>query len=92
MEPLIFGTHDEDTVTQLKNCIAAEDGALGVLCADGHKGYSMPIGGVVGYRQHVSPSGVGYDIACGNLAVRTNVLASELKTFDYNLLADQCSA
>ena len=40
-----------------------------VLCADGHLGYSMPIGGVVGYRDHVSPSGVGYDIACGNLAM-----------------------
>lgn len=33
----------------------------------------MPIGGVIGYRDFVSPSGVGYDIGCGNKAVRTNL-------------------
>lgn len=74
----IFGTHDQDTLTQLQRCVAAEEGAVGVLCADGHKGYSMPIGGVVGYREHISPSGVGYDIACGNMAVRTNIKVGEV--------------
>ena len=33
----------------------------------------MPIGGVVAYRDHISPSGVGFDIGCGNLAVRTGL-------------------
>ena len=28
-----------------------------------------PIGGAVAYPDHISPSGVGYDIACGNKAV-----------------------
>lgn len=74
----IFGHHDERTVQQLKRCIAAENDAVGVLCADGHVGYSMPIGGVVGYRKFVSPSGVGYDIACGNLAVQTNLRAADV--------------
>lgn len=69
----IYGTHDERTVEQLRRCVAAEEGSIGVLCADGHVGYSMPIGGVVGYRNYVSPSGVGYDIACGNMAVRTTL-------------------
>ena len=69
----IFGDHDADTVRQLENCVAAEAGADGVLCADGHLGYSMPIGGVVAYREHLSPSGVGYDIACGNKAARTTI-------------------
>src|SRR5207237_5169216 len=64
----IFGEHDAATVEQLQRCAAAEPDAPAVLCADGHLGYSMPIGGVVGYRDHISPSGVGYDIACGNLA------------------------
>ena len=41
------------------------------LMADNHLGYSMPIGGVAGYRDMVSPSGVGYDIGCGVMAVRT---------------------
>src|SRR5215211_4025264 len=69
----IFGDHEPATVTQLENCVAAEEGAEGVLCADGHLGYSMPIGGVVAYRDHISPSGVGFDIACGNKAVRTDL-------------------
>ena len=68
-----FGDHDAATIQQLENCVAAEEGAEGVLCADGHLGYSMPIGGVVAYRDHISPSGVGFDIACGNKAVRTDL-------------------
>lgn len=43
------------------------------LMADHHLGYSMPIGGVAAYREHVSPSGVGYDIGCGNKAVRLDM-------------------
>lgn len=85
----IYGEHDDRTKAQLERCVAAEDGAIGVLCADGHLGYSMPIGGVVGYRRFVSPSGVGYDIACGNMAVQTNVMAVDVPTEDYARLADE---
>jgi len=38
----------------------------------------MPIGGVVAYHTFVSPSGVGYDIGCGNLAVKTTLRASDI--------------
>ena len=75
-----FGDHDAATIQQLENCVAAEDGATGVLCADGHLGYSMPIGGVVAYRDHISPSGVGWDIACGNKAVRTAIHYDDVAT------------
>jgi tRNA-splicing ligase RtcB len=44
-----------------------------VLCADGHYGYSQPVGGAVAYREHISPGGVGYDIGCGNKAVLTDL-------------------
>ena len=84
----IFGQHDDATIQQLHRCAAAEDDAPAVLCADGHLGYSMPIGGVVAYRDHVSPSGVGYDIACGNLAVRTNLRAADLDISEYDRIAD----
>ena len=47
--------------------------------ADHHKGYSVPIGGVVGYTDRISPSGVGYDIACGNKAVRLDIPAQEVR-------------
>ena len=83
----IFGQHDADTVAQLERCAAAERNVPAVLCADGHLGYSMPIGGVVGYRAHVSPSGVGYDIACGNLAVQTNLSAADVPDADMRRLA-----
>lgn len=71
----IFGPPDIDSVAQMRRCIDAEDDAIGVLMADHHKGYSMPIGGVVAYKDHLSPSGVGYDIGCGNLYAETNIFA-----------------
>ena len=69
----VVGDHDEGTRAQLARCLDHDDAVAGALCADGHLGYSQPVGGVVAYREHVSVSGVGYDIACGNLAVRTDV-------------------
>lgn len=80
-EPItIFGEHEARVVAQLERCVAREDGSRGVLCADGHLGYSAPIGGVVAYRSHVSPAAVGYDIGCGNLAVVTDLRADEAFT------------
>jgi RNA-splicing ligase RtcB len=32
-------------------------------------GYAQPVGGVIAYEEHVSVSGVGFDIGCGNMAV-----------------------
>jgi tRNA-splicing ligase RtcB (3'-phosphate/5'-hydroxy nucleic acid ligase) len=75
----IFGDHEQRVVDQLERCLAAEPGARGALCADGHLGYSAPIGGVMAYREHVSPSGVGYDIGCGNKAVRTDLLVDDVR-------------
>src|SRR3954451_1512330 len=71
MTTKIFGEHDEATIKQIETCLAA-GGELAVLCADGHKGYAQPIGGVIAYRDKISLSGVGFDIACGNLAIRTD--------------------
>ncbi len=73
-----FGEVDERSRKQLETCMKAGDAELGVLCADHHPGYSQPIGGAVAYEDHVSPSGVGYDIGCGNKAVRTDVKAADL--------------
>src|SRR5690242_6181417 len=77
----IFGEHEERVIDELARCAAAEKGSRAVLCSDGHLGYSQPIGGAVAYRDHISPSGVGYDIGCGNKAVRTNLLAGDLIDF-----------
>ena len=76
MKPVVFGQHDEATIAQIERC--AETGEHAVLCADGHKGYAQPIGGVVAYRKKISISGVGFDIACGNLAIRTDATRSQI--------------
>ena len=73
----IFGEHDEATIKQIERCVA-EGGERGVLCADGHKGYAQPIGGVVAYKDKISLSGVGFDIACGNLAVLTDAKREQI--------------
>jgi tRNA-splicing ligase RtcB len=72
----IFGTHDEQTVAQLRQ--VAERAMDAALMADGHVGYVMPIGGVAAYREQVSVVGVGFDIACGNAAIRTDLTLSDL--------------
>ena len=73
-----FGPVDERSLEQLKRCMEAGDGELGVLCADHHPGYSQPIGGGIAYEGYISPSGVGYDIGCGNKAVRTELTEADL--------------
>lgn len=87
----IFGTHDDATIKQLQTCMDAVPESLGVLCADGHKGYSMPIGGVIAYPDQLSPSGVGYDIACGNFAVRTAVRVSDFGRDELRKIAQEIS-
>ena len=69
-EPQIFGTHEPKTLEQLRDVASRADRAA--LMADGHLGYVMPIGGVAAYRNRVSVVGVGFDIACGNAAIRTD--------------------
>src|SRR6266404_9952287 len=73
----IFGEHDEATIKQIETCVAA-GGERAVLCADGHKGYAQPIGGVVAYKDKISLSGVGFDIACGNLAILTDATRGQI--------------
>ncbi|MDQ6859931.1 MAG: RtcB family protein [Verrucomicrobiota bacterium] len=77
MTTKIFGQHDNDTIKQIETCLAA-GGDRAVLCADGHKGYAQPIGGVIAYRDKISLSGVGFDIACGNLAILTDATRAQL--------------
>lgn len=55
----VRGDIDDRATEQLKRCAEAGGAVAGVLCADGHVGYSQPIGGAVAYPDHISPSGVG---------------------------------
>ncbi|MBM7715515.1 tRNA-splicing ligase RtcB [Bacillus thermophilus] len=69
----VWGEPLESAVSQAITCSKHGNVVQTLLMADHHKGYSQPVGGVVVYDGQVSPSGVGYDIACGNKAVRTNL-------------------
>src|ERR671917_175886 len=73
-----FGSVDERSLKQLERCMGAGDAEFGVLCADHHPGYSQPIGGGIAYEGYVSPSGVGYDIGCGNKAAKTDMTRADL--------------
>lgn len=46
--------------------------------ADGHLGYACPVGGVVARRNQISPSEVGFDVACGCKAVLTNLTLNDI--------------
>ena len=73
---MIFGTHDDKTLAQLQQ--VAQRARKVALMADGHLGYVMPIGGVAAYDNAVSVVGVGFDIACGNAAIRTDKTLDDL--------------
>ena len=72
----IFGAHEPNTLAQLQDVASRAERAA--LMADGHLGYVMPIGGVAAYRDKVSVVGVGFDIACGNAAIRTDLTIADL--------------
>lgn len=83
---MVFGEHDEKTLRQLADVASRAERTA--LMADGHLGYVMPIGGVAAYRDQVSVVGVGFDIACGNAAIRTDRTVYDYSPSDLNTLAD----
>ncbi len=83
----IFGRPDADTLRQMDRCLE-KGGEKGVLCADSHKGYAHPIGGVVAYKDRISLSGVGFDIACGNMACRTDAPSDEVREHIEKIMDD----
>jgi tRNA-splicing ligase RtcB len=86
----IFGQHDPKTIKQLEDVASRADAAA--LMADGHLGYVMPIGGVAAYDERVSVVGVGFDIACGNAAIRTDLHAGSYSRDEWQFLADEIAS
>lgn len=80
MNITIFGREliDEKPVRQIERCITSEKD-IAILNADAHYGYGHPIGGAVAYKDKISLSGVGFDIACGNYAVRTSLKLKDIR-------------
>jgi tRNA-splicing ligase RtcB (3'-phosphate/5'-hydroxy nucleic acid ligase) len=86
----VFGTHDENTLAQLRDVASRADRVA--LMADGHMGYVMPIGGVAAYHDKVSVVGVGFDIACGNAAILTDRSVTDYTRDDLTRIADEIQA
>jgi len=73
----VWGTHEENTLEQARVCARSAD--YTALMADGHLGYGVPIGGVIAAENRISPTAVGFDIACGNKAVRLDIPGNEVR-------------
>ncbi len=73
----VWGVPDAGAIEQMQTC--ARTATHAALMADHHLGYAVPIGGVIAYEEEISPSGVGFDIACGNKAVLLDADAGEVK-------------
>ena len=82
----IWGEPEDNAFKQILNCQKTADYCA--LMADCHLGYAVPIGGVVAYQDQVSPSGVGFDIACGNKAVLLDADAGEVRANIDTLMDD----
>jgi len=87
-DPIIVGRHDEGTIGQMRNCMSYGAAAAGVICADGHLGYAQPVGGVIAYRGQISVSGVGFDIACGNMAVKLDTKFAQIEDSVATIISD----
>jgi RNA-splicing ligase RtcB len=85
----VFGEADEKTMKQIRTCAKTADKVA--LMPDNHLGYGVPIGGVVAYRNAISPTGVGYDIGCGNKAVRLDMTGADLR-LNIDRIMDEISA
>src|SRR3979411_1557051 len=68
---------DEGALRQLKPCYYIFGKAA--MRRDQLKGHGVAIGGVLAHENLVSPSGVGYDIGCGNKAVLTDAKALDVR-------------
>jgi len=85
-EIITIGIHEQSAIDQANNCLNEAEAIF--LMADGHKGYGMPVGGVAVYKDRISPAGVGFDIACGNKAVKLDVKYSDIKDRLENIAQD----
>lgn len=63
-----FGDHgidfDDQVYQQIKTAASIPVAVKAAVMPDAHSGYALPIGGVIALDDAVSPSFVGYDIAC----------------------------
>ena len=72
---------EPESVSQLENACSLPISVRGALMPDAHRGYGLPIGGVLATRDAVIPYAVGVDIAC---RVKMSVLDLPVSTLKKN--------
>ena len=77
---MIFGEEyiEKSAIVQFNSAMSQYYSIKGALMPDAHKGYGLPIGGVVATEGVIVPSWVGYDIGCGCSSFKTPWSANEL--------------
>jgi tRNA-splicing ligase RtcB (3'-phosphate/5'-hydroxy nucleic acid ligase) len=80
-----FGEVEPEVMAQMEKAMSF-GGVHGVLCADNHLGYSVPVGGVIAFHKGICVNGVGYDIACGNKAVLLDCNAQDVRDNIYRTM------
>lgn len=81
-----FGIVEDEVMKQMTSAMEKSNAVFGALCADNHIGYSLPVGSVIGLDGHICVNGVGYDIACGNKAVRLDCDAKKVREGIYRTM------
>jgi tRNA-splicing ligase RtcB len=71
---------DPESVRQMENACRLPVAMRGAIMPDAHRGYGLPIGGVLATRGAVIPYAVGVDIACRMKLTVLDMTASALDT------------
>ena len=71
-------TFDSAVMDQISKAASLPVAVKAAVMPDGHPGYALPIGGVIALDDAVSPSFVGYDIACRMTLSLLDLTPSEL--------------
>lgn len=91
----IFGEIGTDVphnaIEQMQMVMRIPPARVGALMPDAHYGYAMPIGGIVALENAVSPSFVGYDIACRMMVSIIDISPSEFLKNRKNFLENMQS-
>ncbi|SMC98127.1 tRNA-splicing ligase RtcB [Desulfocicer vacuolatum DSM 3385] len=72
---------DIEAIRQMDNACSLPISVKGALMPDAHKGYGLPIGGVLAVKNAVIPYAVGVDIAC---RVKMSVLDLPFQEYEKN--------
>ncbi|MBN1682435.1 RtcB family protein [Candidatus Bathyarchaeota archaeon] len=82
-EDLLSAMKEDATLTQAVNLTQLPGlQKYGITLPDGHQGYGFPIGGVAAFdidEGIITPGGVGYDINCGVLLMRSDLKYKDIK-------------